>query len=245
MEGQERPKRTLLRPVSWAAGHRAALVIVVDLDPQQGTEHTGSWHSHLAGADRLLTMLADFDITPTVVVDPETPYPVQLAEGVTIDAAVRSAGAGVDGQLALQAVRQRLGTELRGVMLGVGEPAERLELDGLWAVERASAPFPERTERGTIVIPYTVWWHDAIWFDATRPSPPSAMLESWSLSLASVRTRGELMVVTLSATVAGLPGAVETVHRFLDEAVGAGDVWITNATAVAGHASSASRESQE
>lgn len=229
-------RRTLIRPASWAAGHRAALAVVVDLDPKPGMDGTVYCHNNIAGADRLLTMLAHFDIASTVVVDPEAPCPMPLTHELIMVGAVRSTGAGVDVGAARSVARERLGTELRGVMLSDDQPAERLELGDLWVVERASAPFPQRTERGTIVIPYTAWWDDAVWFDATRPSAPSAMLESWSVSLASVRTRGELMVVTLSATVAGLSGAVETIRRFLDEAVGAGDVWITNATAVARHA---------
>ena len=53
------------------------------------------------------------------------------------------------------------------------------------------------------------------------------LLEAWSLALAAHRTDETLMTVVLHPHIAGRPGFSGTVTRFLDEAIAAGDVWIS------------------
>jgi hypothetical protein len=236
----------MIRPVAWPAGHRSALAVVVDLDPNPQSGPPLSPLNDAVGTERVLTMLADLDIIPTVVIEPEPPYAVPVPADIAgVDGAVRLRSDHVDTPTARKALEERGGGELHGVVLTGTVPPGSFDDGSLWVMDGSASPFPQRSRNGNVVIPYTAWWHDAAWFDAARPSPPSAMLEAWSVSLSSVRTRGELMVVMLSSAVAGLPGTVETAQRFLDDAVGAGDVWITNATAVASHVSSAQHDSGE
>jgi hypothetical protein len=235
----------IFRPDVWPAGHRSALVVMVDLDPNPLTRSRFSPLNDAAGAERVLTMLADLDIAPTLVIEPEPPYAVPVLPEVAGDWAVWLRGQHLDLKAVSKALDQRGGGELRGLVLADAAIPQSLDRATLWVMDGSASPFPQRTRNGGVIIPYTAWWHDATWFDPARPAPPSAMLEAWSLGLSSVRTRGELMVVMLSSEVAGLPGAIETVQRFLDDAVGAGDVWITNATAVANHVRSTQRDLQE
>ncbi len=41
-----------------------------------------------------------------------------------------------------------------------------------------------------------------------------------------------MMTITLSVPLSGHPAHLETIQQFLDEAIAAGDVWITNGSAV-------------
>jgi len=221
----------LLQPEEWPAGLRAALAVLVDLDTTG--EVPGSSSILLdAGTDRLLAMLADLDITPTVVVDASQDLTVRLPEGVEVDPAVRL-DAQVDLVDAMRACERRLGRQPRGVILeGAGQDGTTGGPD-LWVADGTIAPFPLRGSNDTVVIPLNPWWHDVTWLTPTHPSPPSSMLEHWSVSLGSIRTYGELMTLRLSAEIGGQPGHVETIQRFLDECIGAGDVWITSFSGVA------------
>ncbi len=240
------PIPEMIRPDGWPAGHRSALAVVVDLDPTSRSAPPFSPVNDVVGAERLLSMLADLGITPTVVIEPKPPYTVPFPTDIGgVDGAVRFRSDHVDTLAGRKALEERGGGELHGVVLADRAAPVSLDDASLWVMDGSASPYPQRSRNGNVVIPYTSWWHDAAWFDATRPAPPSAMLEAWSVSLASVRTHGELMVVMLSSTVAGLPGTVETAQRFLDDAVGAGDVWITNATAVANHVSSTQHDARE
>ena len=221
--------RTPLRPETWPAGHRAALAVVVDLDPPEQPWPAPSPFASAGGAARLLEIMADLDIVPTVVADPAVETQAALPKGVEIDVAARLSAA----DDAIDAVADRLGSPPNGVvnLSGAGiAPAGEAN----WAIDGTGGPWP-LAEGDGIVIPYSPWWHDASWLNPITPSPPSALLETWSVALASVRARGELMTVVLSAPYAGQPGFAETMQRFFDETIGAGDVWIANATAVARH----------
>lgn len=237
-----KPTRTLLKPDSWPAGHRAALAVFVDLDPGETSWNISSPHANEAAAERLLAMLSDLDIVPTVVVDPEAEDKFRLPAGTHCDPAAHIFEAPADLSAARSSCKDRLGSSARGVVMLAGLPTLPLEKQDLWFVDGSGAPFPLGTTKGKVIVPYSVWWHDVTWLPVINPSPPSALLESWSLSLASVRARGELMTVFLSAHTAGHPGHLETVQRFLDEAVAAGDVWITNGSGIAGLVSSDSKQ---
>lgn len=219
---------TLLRPEAWPAGHRAALAVLVDLDATISPWPVPSPLAAAAGAAHLLEMLADLDITPTVVADPAVEAQAGLPAGVSIDVAARVTAA----DQPIDSVTTRLGAEPTGLVSLSGAALERA---GRWMLDGTGAPYPLRSDAGGVVIPYSPWWHDVTWLAPAHPAPPSALLETWSLGLASVRTRGELMTVVLSAAYAGQPGFVETMQRFFDETIGAGDVWIASAASVAAH----------
>lgn len=223
------PQRTLLKPDTWPAGHRAALAVLVDLDPPEQPWPCPSPYAAAAGAARLLETLADLDIVPTVVADPAVEARAAMPEGVEIDVAARLGDAGD----AIDAVTARLGSPPNGVVSLSGAAVEPAG-EARWAIDGTGSPWPLGAGDG-VIIPYSPWWHDLHWLNPANPSPPSALLETWSVALASVRSHGELMTVVLSAPYAGQPGFAETMQRFFDETIGAGDVWITNATAVARH----------
>jgi hypothetical protein len=221
--------RTPLKPETWPAGHRAALAVLIDLDPSEQPWPAPSPFAAAAGAAWLLEMLADLDIVPTVIADPAVRASAALPEAVEVDAAARI-DAGTGG---LDAVAERLGAPPNGVVCFSGAAIEAGG-EARWAMDGTGGPWP-LAEADGVIIPYSPWWHDVHWLNPAHPSPPSALLETWSLALASVRSRGELMTVVLSAPYAGQPGFAETMQRFFDETIGAGDVWIANATAVARH----------
>lgn len=222
-------QRTPLKPDSWPAGHRAAMAVLVDLDPPEQPWPAPSPFASAAGAARLLEMLADLDIVPTVVADPAVAAHAALPEGVDIDVAARLTSADDP----TDAVANRLGVPPNGVV-NLSGAAIAPAGEARWAIDGTGGPWP-LAEGDGIVIPYSPWLHDVSWLNPITPAPPSALLETWSLALASVRAHGELMTVVLSAPYAGQPGFAETMQRFFDEAIGAGDVWIANATAVARH----------
>jgi hypothetical protein len=232
-----KPDRKLFKPDSWPGGHRAALAIVVDLDPEDSPWALPSPLANEAAAERLVAMMADLDIAPTVVVDPQADDQFRLPAGMQYDTAAHIFEMPADLSEARSSCKTRLGKEPRGVIMLAGLPTLTLEKQDLWFIDGSGAPYPEITPRNRIVIPYSPYWHDATWLTTASPSPPSAFLEHISLSLSSVRTRGELMTLFLTAQIAGHPGHLETVQRFLDEAIGAGDVWITNASGIADYAS--------
>jgi hypothetical protein len=229
------PERTLLKPESWPGGPRAALAVLVDLDPPEQPWPAPSTYAAAAGAARLLEMFADLDIVPTVIADPAVQARAGLPEGIEIDVAAR-----IDSASSLaDSVATRLGSAPNGFVSLSGAAVEPAG-EARWVLDGTGGPWP-LAEGDGVVIPYSPWWHDVHWLSPTHPSPPSALFETWSAALASVRSHGELMTVMLSAPYAGQPGFAETMQRFFDETIGAGDVWITNATAVARFARSEAR----
>lgn len=234
------PTHELLKPEEWPAGHRAALAVIVDLDANEYAPGV-SPHFLVAGAERLLTMLADLDISPTVVADPSSSTPYALPAGIDIDPAILLGADGPSLDNAIRTCEARVGHAPKGIVVESPDLGERIGSKDPWVVDGTAAPFPHRTAAGNVVIPTSPWWRDGTWLGVPNPAPPSSMLEHWSVSLASVRTYGELMTVQLSAEIGGQPGHVETIQRFLDESIGAGDVWITNFSGVAEVARSADR----
>lgn len=226
------PVRQLLRPKEWPAGHRAAVAVIVDLEPS-GTATGSSPHFLAAGAERLLTMLTDLDIAPTVAVDPSSGNTNRLSREIDVDPAVvlRTDGSSLDD--VIRTCEERVGRAPKGIIVDNPEQGDGTDKRELWVVDGTASPFPLRNAGGSVVIPSNPWWRDSTWLAVPHPAPPSAMLEHWSVSLASVRTYGELMTIQLSAEIGGQPGHVETIQRFLDESIGAGDVWITNFSGVA------------
>ncbi len=229
------PTRKLLKPDHWPANHRAALAVLVDLDPAESPWLASSPLANEAGADRLLHMLADLDIHPTAIVDPGADDRFRVPRELRVDPAAHIVEMPADLSGAQARCNERLGAPPAGIVMLGGLATITLEKHDYWFIDGTGSPYPQRTAKGRVVIPYSPWWHDVTWWSTANASPPSALLEAWSLSLASVRSRGELMTILVTAQIAGTPGLVETIQRFLDEAIGAGDVWIANASDIARH----------
>lgn len=230
-----RPTTALKSPVSWPAGQRAALVLIVDLDPLDLPWVVPSEASQSHAAERLFSMLGDLDIVPTVVIDPETEDEYPLSSLPKCDPSVHIQDAPADLSRANAKCTSRLGSPYKGIVLLTGMPSIPFAKQDVWITDGSGAPWPERAAKGKVVIPYSSWWHDITWIGPARPSPPSAFLEYLTVSMASVRSRGEVMTLMLTAQYSGQPGYVETIQRFLDEVIGAGDVWITNGTGMRNH----------
>lgn len=205
----------------WPAGHRAALLVVVrmaataDADPAVpalGLDYATTGFQHL------LRALGDLDIHATTAwSDGALVSSPQLAR-LALDEGHEVIPAGAE---AAERVARLTSTGVPGAMTAGAD------LDGLaWVVSDRGGDVPAVVGDGTVSIPTSPFWTDAAWFDPLRPAPPSALLEAWSQGLQSVRAGGQMMTVILHPHLSGRPGHIEAISRFLDEAIGAGDVWI-------------------
>lgn len=223
----------------WPAGHRAALCVVTLLDlPTPGaTQAEGIGKDYgPTGLHRLLNLFADADVTATIGISPAA---LELAPTLVRQAA--SSGFEVAGWISedddrgvVDSTLARIGgIEPQGVILGL--PAApyggRVPETG-WTITGAGGDLPQASGSGWL-IPSSPYWVDRAWLDPEHPSPPSSLLEAWSLSLAAVRSNGGLMTIVLHAEISGRPGIAGQILRFLDEVIESGDVWIGHAGQVA------------
>lgn len=224
---------TLHRPDSWPAGHRAALVVIVDLNPVERPLTPRNRFGTQASLDHLMAMFADLDLVPSLILDSNVVNWVTVPQEAGFDPAIFVLD---DGDVIPELVRdceKDFGRSPRGIVFPFGNDDALAQIPAdSWVMDLSEAPFPVANHYGTTTIPYSPWWHDTAWFIPQNPAPPSAMLEHWSESLASVRSRGEMMTIVLTVEIAGHPGHLETIQRFLDDAIAVGDVWITNGSAV-------------
>lgn len=229
---------------SWPANHRAALAIVVlipnlwAMDKTTGST-TGIEYS-ADGLRRLLSSLADIDVSATfALADPDQEIGAQLS-GQLADlghevVANRTTQTGRTSELPSNVTPLPASY---GAVVGLpGSPqASDTALDLAWVIDGRSGEVPAMVEGSlarTVHIPVSPYWTDATWLDPLRPLPPSSLLEHWSVSLADVRTQGGLMTVVLHPHIAGRPGILSQIMRFLDDAVDSGDVWMTTVGNVA------------
>lgn len=226
-------KSTLFRPDSWPAGHRAALVVILDLNPIERPITPRMRFAAQSALEHLLEMFADLDIVPSLILDSDIKELVTIPADADYDPAIFVLDEGdVIPELVRQCERD-FGRPPRGIVFphGNNDALAQIPVDA-WVLDLSEAPLPILNQYGATTIPYSPWWHDTAWLPPEFPSPPSALLEQWSASLASVRARGDMMTILLSVPLSGHPAHLETIQRFLDEAIAAGDVWITNGTAV-------------
>lgn len=223
---------------SWPANHRAALAIVVLipnlLDVDKGTDPTIGIEYSADGLRRLLSSLADIDVSVTfALADPDSEIgarlSAQLSELGHEVVANRTAPTGRKTELPSN-ITQMPATY--GAVIGVPGLAQATDAasDLAWVIDGRSGELPsviEGTLSRTIHMPVSIYWTDGAWLDPQRPLPPSSLLEHWSVSLADVRTQGGLMTVVLHPHIAGRPGILSQIMRFLDDAVDSGDVWMT------------------
>ncbi|MGI8975578.1 MAG: hypothetical protein ACR2GS_02495 [Thermomicrobiales bacterium] len=226
-------RSTLFRPESWPAGHRAALVVILDLNPIEHQVTPRTRFAAQSGLDHLLAMFADLEIVPSLILDSDIKELVTIPADAEYDPAIFALD---DDDVIPELVRdceRDFGRAPRGIVFPHGNNDALAQIPhGAWVLDLSEAPLPIFNQYGGTTIHYSPWWHDTAWLPPEFPSPPSALLEHWSASLASVRARGDMMTITLSVPLSGHPAHLETIQRFLDEAIAAGDVWITNGSAV-------------
>jgi len=236
--------------VAWPANHRAALVVLVHVDapalnganpdPPTGLDYAAT------GLQRLLALLTDLDVPATTAWSPSAlaslPQLARRAQDAGHELAVSRATG--DASRMDESLLSRI-SDIAPVgavqsLPDSGKPVEEhAEGHGelSWVINGAGGDLPILTAgRGRpdlAVIPVSPYWVDTAWLAPDRPLPPSSFLEAWSLGLAAVRSEGGLMVVVLHPHVSGRPGFSSQIERFLDEAIGSGDVWIATAARVA------------
>jgi peptidoglycan/xylan/chitin deacetylase (PgdA/CDA1 family) len=215
----------------WPAGHRAALLVVVRMAASGDANATGlsrGFDYAATGLQHLLRALADLGVPATTAWDEGTlttsPQLARLAleDGHDIVPADSAAPT-------INLIARLTGSAPSGAALPESDEAG----DFAWVIAERGGDLPMTEAAGMVTIPSSPFWNDAAWFAPDHPAPPSALLETWSQGLQSVRTNGTLMTVILHPHLSGRPGFVEAIARFLDEAIGAGDVWIARGSDLA------------
>lgn len=250
-------------PFPWPAGHRAALSVIIhvaglglDSEPMRtpglvGVDYTAT------GLRRLMETLADLDISCTVAFTTEAansaPQLLRRAAELGHEVAASACAATASTPELIDTIVNVTDTPVSGLIeqlpgLPSSEQEEPFgdESGNAWRITGAGGdlPFQARDPNATI-IPISPYFIDMTWLSPSGPLPPSSLLEAWSLSLAAHRTEGTFMPIVIHPHIAGRPGLVGTISRFLDEVIAAGDVWIARLDHVARAAYEFSPYSQE
>ena len=235
---------------AWPAGHRAALCPVLLLVGPNAADEAGRGLFATApygatGLISLLGLLEDLDLRSTIAPDEAAvqAYAPSLRRchlgGHELGVAVPSEGI-TSAERTMEAVRHITGAAPRGLVVGAATDVDSTALTWAeWQLASAATDLPTLTERGgdgppLVTLPGSPYWVDATWLDPARPLPPSSLLEAWTLAMDAARTTGGLMTVVVHPHLIARPGMQATLGRFLDEAIGSGDVWIAPATDIAG-----------
>lgn len=226
----------------WPAGHRAALVTVVQMSGDMDTANSALAHGAdyaPTGFQHFMHLFGDLGMSCTTVWThgalTSVPQLAHLAVQSGHDAVPALTGvAGKDATLT-DLIARVVGEESDGVAISARSLHGELPESIHWVLSDQNGDLPTISgdERPIVVVPTSPFWSDDAWFAPAHPTPPSALLESWSQALQSVRTNGGLMTVILNPHLSGRPGHRETIARFLDEAIGAGDVWMPRASELA------------
>ncbi len=241
----------------WPAGHRAALLLVLQVSGVADSATSESGTGYLTGVDytatglqRLITALADLDIAATTAwtaAGLETsPQLVRVAADHGHEIAVSVTGKRASDLAELRDTASRLsGAPITGfaeIMASADDESSAVDAgyySGFsWSLTRQGGDVPVMRSAtddapAHITLPASPFWTDAIWLNPVSPQPPSSFLETLSLGLQSVRTINGLMTVIIHPHISGRPGFAETIVRFIDEAIGSGDVWIPRASELA------------
>lgn len=241
----------------WPGGHRAALLTVLHI-PAAADAASGIDRSFLTGSDylatglqRLLTAFADLDISATTAwtsAGLETsPQLVRATADHGHEIAISTTGQHRAGIAELAATASRLsGTDVTGMVELLEPSGNSAELtaeatdrysDFRWSLSRHGGDVPvlsgPAADSALVTIPTSPYWNDATWLNPLSPQPPSSFLETISTGLQSIRTLNGLMTLVIHPHISGRPGFAETIVRFLDEAIGSGDVWMPRAAELA------------
>ena len=241
----------------WPAGHRAALLLVLHVPGAADSATSSNGGELLTGVDyaatglqRLITSLADLDVAATTAwtaAGLETsPQLVRAAADHGHEIAVSVTGERAADVVELRETASRLsGAPIAGfaeIFASSAHNASSTPPDHYpgfgWSLSRQGGDVP--VYRGAtddtpahVTLPTSPYWTDATWLNPVSPQPPSSFLETLSLGLQSVRTINGLMTVIIHPHISGRPGFAETIVRFIDEAIGSGDVWIPRASELA------------
>jgi peptidoglycan/xylan/chitin deacetylase (PgdA/CDA1 family) len=228
----------------WPGGHRGAVTIVVAVEgPAPASENavadTGVDYA-ATGLHRLLEMLDDFDIsvTTTWTESALNSLPQLLRrvadQGHEVAASFAASDLVSVNSPLVGALRRVSGLQVTGAYSGAGSMHVLGNDDSGfdWQITGTGGDLPTITggtaESGTTVqIPVSSYWNDRTWLHPDRPLPPSSLLETWSASLAEVRSDGSLMTIVIHPHIILRPGFAGTLVRFLDETIASGDVWLT------------------
>ena len=238
---------------TWPANHRAALIVLVHIDvpPMERTSPAGplGLDYTASGLQRLLTAFADLDIPVSTAWTSRAistlPQLARAASDAGHELAVSYVGASMENgwEHALDRVSDAPVTGCVGSLPlpdhdgDLGLLAHGVSEGMTWAVTGIGGDVPVISSIGEgrelAAIPVSPYWADGTWLAPDRPLPPSSLLETWSLGLASVREEGGLMTVVLQPHISGRPGLSGQIVRFLDEVIECGDVWVATAGQVA------------
>jgi peptidoglycan/xylan/chitin deacetylase (PgdA/CDA1 family) len=237
--------------IRWPAGHRAALSVIIHvaglgLDSEStptpglvGVDYT------VTGLQRLLDTLADLDVPATAAFTTEAansaPQLLRRAVELGHEVAASACAATASTPDLIDTIKSLTGAPVEGLIEQLpGLPsADQDDVFGsdsgnAWRITGTSGDLPISVrDPNATIIPTSPYSIDMTWLSPSGPQPPSSMLEAWSLSLAAHRTEGTFMPIVLHPHIAGRPGFVGTVSRFLDEVIATGDVWIARLDHVA------------
>ena len=235
----------------WPAGHRSALSVIIHV-PGLGLDPESNPVPGLVGVDytatgllRLLDTLADLDVPATVAFTTEAansaPQLVRRVVELGHEVAASACGPTASTSDLMDIIANASGSPVEGLIEQLpGLPSDdQDEIFGsdsgnAWRITGISGDLPIQVrDPNASIIPISPYFIDMTWLSPSGPLPPSSMLEAWSLSLAAHRTEGTFMPLVLHPHIAGRPGIVGTVSRFLDEVIAAGDVWIARLDHVA------------
>lgn len=226
--------------ISWPAGHRAALCVIVQVDaPRKTAARTHGLDYAPSGLHHLLLSLEDLDVQVTTA---WTEAALETFPQLAKRAAEQGHEIAVSGsdtsmiKSAISEARRITDQPVVGVVetltsaTAQGDQPGQIESETLWRLTGASGDTPILdAASGRVLIPSSPYWNDEAWLHPERPLPPSSMLEMWSTSLAAVRTRQGVMTIVLHPHIAGRPGILDVIVRLLDESIASGDVWISRA----------------
>jgi peptidoglycan/xylan/chitin deacetylase (PgdA/CDA1 family) len=237
--------------IEWPAGHRAALSVIVHVPGTGMTDENGS-QSNLIGQDytvtgltRMLESFADLDVLATVAFSGEAaqtaPELIRRTQELGHEVAATACSTTGSTEDLLEAIANVVDDRANGLVeqLPGFQASEQEEPFGndsgrAWRITGSGGDLPilER-DPDSVIIPVSPYLIDTAWLSPTHPLPPSSLLETWSLALASHRTDGTFMPIVVHPHIMGRPGFMGTLTRFLDEVIAAGDVWIARLDHVA------------
>lgn len=249
--------------IEWPGGHRAALSILVHV-PGTGLVDEATGQSDLIGLDytvtglhRMLESFADLDVSATFAFGGDAvesaPQIIRRAQELGHEVAATACTATGSTEDLLDAISRASEERVNGLVeqlpgFQASEQDEEFGNDSgkAWRITGAGGDLPVlRRDADATILPVSPYLMDTTWLAPRRPSPPSSLLEAWSLSLGAHRADGIYMPIVVHPHIMGRPGLLGTLARFLDEVIASGDVWIARMDHVATMWSTYQHTSQE
>jgi peptidoglycan/xylan/chitin deacetylase (PgdA/CDA1 family) len=225
-------------PPAWPAGHRAALIVSIDVDGEYGViAHHGAddwyWRAQArydleAGVWRLLEILADYDVKATFCwvgrAAEDRPDAVLAAHRAGHEIATHGWDHRTYASMTRDEQREDL-TRTRDLLASLTGTTPVGHKSPFWRFNEHTVPLLQE-------LPPSRLWDDYSFF-VDWVMPPRHAFELWRDDLDVLRAEGKLMCLTLHPWVGGRPGPSRALTQFLDYAIALGDVWIARADHVA------------